>query len=65
MIDLKKIPEEEKTSLVTELLQTIERLNATIENLKEEIARLKGHKGKPRIPPSSLEKDPEDKTGKI
>jgi hypothetical protein len=60
MIDLKKIPEEEKTPLVIELLQTIERLNETIRQLIEEIARLKGHKGKPRIPPSSLEKDPED-----
>jgi hypothetical protein len=59
VIDLKKIPEEEKTPLVTELLQIIERLSATIEQLMEEIARLKGHKGKPRIPPSSLEKDPE------
>jgi hypothetical protein len=28
VIDLKKIPEEEKTPLVTELLQTIERQNA-------------------------------------
>lgn len=60
MIDLKKIPEEEKTPLVTELLHIIERLNETIEQLKEEIVRLKGHKGKPKIPPSSLEKDPDD-----
>lgn len=64
MIDLKKIPEEEKTPLVLELLHIIELLNETNGQLKEEIARLKGHKGKPRIPPSSLEKDPEDKPEK-
>ena len=50
MIDFKKIPEEEKTPLITDLLQIIEGLNATIGHLMEEIARLKGHKGKPRIP---------------
>lgn len=60
MIDLKKIPEEAKTPLITDLLQIIEGLNATIGHLMEEIARLKGHKGKPRIPPSSLEKYSED-----
>jgi hypothetical protein len=36
MIDLKKIPEEGKTPLVIELLQTIERLNETIRQLMEE-----------------------------
>jgi hypothetical protein len=62
MIDLNKIPEEEKTPLVTELLQIIAHLSETIGLLKEEIARLKGHKGKPRIPPSNLEKDTKDKS---
>ena len=64
MIDLKKIPEEKKTPLVTELLHVIDRLDETIRQLKEELARIKGHKGKPRIPPSSLEKDLEHKPEK-
>jgi len=57
MIELNKIPEEEKIPLVRELLQIITQLNSTVEQMKEEIARLKGHKGKPKIPPSNLEKD--------
>jgi hypothetical protein len=58
MIDLSKISEAEKTPLVMGLLQIIEQQSKIIELLREEIARLKGHKGKPRIPPSSLEKEP-------
>ena len=61
MIDPAKIPEEEKTPLVVELLHVIEQMEGRIEQMREEIARLKGHKGKPKIPPSRLDKDPEDK----
>ena len=61
MISPAKIPEEEKTPLVMELLHAIEQMAARIEQMREEIARLKAHKGKPKIPPSRLDKDPEDK----
>jgi len=64
MIDLGKIPEEEKTPLVTELLHTVQQMAERIEQLREEIARLKEHKGKPKIPPSRLEKDPQEKPQK-
>ena len=61
MIDPAKIPEQEKTPLVMELLHVIEQMAARIEQMREEIARLKEHKGKPKIPPSRLDKDPKDK----
>ncbi len=61
MIDPCKIPEEEKTPLVTELLHTVQQMAQRIDQLREEIARLKEHKGKPKIPPSRLEKDPKEK----
>jgi len=57
MIDLGKIPKEQKTPLVMELLHIIQQLTGQIEQLREEVARLKEHKGKPKIPPSQLEKD--------
>jgi hypothetical protein len=60
MIDINKIPESEKTPLVMLLLQIIEQQKKEIALLKEEIFRLKGQKGKPRIPPSSLEKKPDE-----
>ena len=61
MIDIKKIPEEDKTPLVTELLHTIQNLLDDVQQLRDEVARLKNQKGKPRIPPSRLEKIPPDK----
>jgi len=61
MIDLGKIPEEQKTPLVMELLHVIQQLTKQIEQLREEVARLKEHKGKPKIPPSQLEKDLDEK----
>ena len=64
MIVLSEIPEEQKSSLVTQLLHIIEQQAKEIQQLKDEIARLKGHKGKPKIPASSLEKKPEDKEKK-
>ena len=56
MIDPSKISEEEKTPLVIELLHVIQHMAEHIEQLREEIARLKQQKGKPKIPPSRLEK---------
>jgi len=64
MIDPCKIPEEEKTPLVTELLHAVQTLREEVQRLRDEIARLKEHKGKPKIPPSQLEKDPEEKKKK-
>ncbi len=61
MIDLGKIPEEEKTPLVMELLHIVQQLLKDNQQLKDEIARLKQHNGKPKIPPSRLEKDPKEK----
>ena len=58
MIDSGQIPEEEKTPLVMELLHLVQQLTEDNQRLKDEIARLKEHKGKPKIPPSRLEKDP-------
>ena len=64
MIDLGKIPEEQKTPLVMELLHIVRQMAEQIEQLREEVARLKEHKGKPKIPPSRLEKDPKEKQKK-
>ncbi|RKZ04775.1 transposase, partial [Candidatus Fermentibacteria bacterium] len=64
MIDPGKIPEEEKTPLVTELLHAIQALREDVQCLRDEIARLKQHKGKPKIPPSRLEKDQKEKKEK-
>lgn len=64
MIDLGKIPEEEKTPLVAELLHIVLAQREDIQQLRDEIARLKQLKGKPKIPPSRLEKDPKAEKGK-
>jgi len=47
MIDIKKIPEEDKTPLVTELLHTIQGLLDDVQQLRDEVARLNNQKGKP------------------
>ena len=52
------IPEEERTPLVLALLEIIQVLLEQNQELKDEIARLKGQKPKPKIKPSVLEKDP-------
>ena len=54
MLDLGKIPEEQKTPLVMELLHIVQQQSKQIEQLRQEVARLKEHKGKPKIPPSQL-----------
>ncbi len=50
------IPEDEKTPLVLQLLAVIEQQAEQIQQLKDEIARLKNHPPRPDIKPSSLEK---------
>ena len=61
-IQIPKIPEEEKTPLILQLLGIIEQISVSnllqaeeIQLLKDEIARLKGQKPKPKIRPSTLE----------
>jgi len=51
-----KIPDEERTPLVVALLEIIQLLLEQNQELRDEIARLKGQKPKPRIKPSKLEK---------
>jgi hypothetical protein len=60
-IDIPKIPEEEKTELVVLLLEIIRQQSETIQELKDEIARLKGHNPKPTIKPSKLEPTKKEK----
>lgn len=64
MIDPCRIPEGEKTPLVTELLHIVQAQREDIQRLRDEIARLKEYKGKPKIPPSQLEKEKKDKKEK-
>ncbi|MBU0993895.1 MAG: hypothetical protein KJ737_15480, partial [Proteobacteria bacterium] len=52
----KRISDDEKSPLVTELLQIIQQQAEEIQLLKDEIARLKGQKPKPKIKPSNLDK---------
>ena len=47
---------EELRRLVGELLGEVDRLRAENAALREEIARLKGHKGRPKIKPSGMER---------
>jgi len=67
-IQIPEILEEEKTPLVLQLVGIIEQISASnllqaeeIQQLRDEIARLKGQKPKPNIQPSKLEKDPKKK----
>ena len=56
-LKLPEIPEAELTPLVQQLLEIILRQQERIEELQEEIRRLKGHKGKPLIKPSRMDKE--------
>lgn len=56
---ISQIPKEELTPLVCKLLEIIQLQSEEIQHLKDEIARLKGHKPKPTIKPSNLVKDNE------
>ena len=57
------IPEEERTPLMTSLLEIIQIQQELIQELRDEIARLKGDKPRPRIKPSVLEKGHSDAAG--
>jgi hypothetical protein len=53
---LPEIPEEERTPLVVELVELNHYLQEQNQGLKDEIARLKGQKTKPKLRPSALAK---------
>jgi hypothetical protein len=57
------LSEEERTPIVTTLLEIIHLQEEMIQQLRDEIAILKGQKPKPQIKPSQLEKGPKDKEG--
>lgn len=59
-----KIPEEDITPLVSDLLAILQLQAEEIQQLKDEIARLKGQKPKPKIKPSNLEKQTEERETK-
>jgi len=61
---LPEIPEEDKTPLVIALLEIIQLQQEQIQELKDEIARLKGHKPKPKLRPSALSKRRGGRKGK-
>ncbi len=70
-IQIPKIPEEQETPIISQLVEVIEQQSVTIQlqaeeiqQLKDEIARLKGQKPKPKIRPSKLEKAPKDQKKK-
>ncbi len=57
------ICEEERTPVVTTLLEIIHLQEEIIQQLRDEIAILKGQKPKPQIKPSQLEKSPKNNEG--
>jgi Transposase IS66 family len=64
-IELPPIPDEQRTPLVVQLLaiidllvQRVTQLEETVQQLRDEIAVLKGQKAKPQIAPSRLEPPP-------
>jgi hypothetical protein len=66
--DLPDVPEEQRTPLVDKLIEItsfqkeqLQLQKEIIQGLKDEIARLKGEKPKPKIKPSNLENKSNDK----
>lgn len=56
---LSELPEDQVTPLVLTLLEIGHHQREQIQQLRDEVARLKGEKSKPKIRPSTLEKPPE------
>ena len=64
MTSIPKVPtiqEKDRTPVVTTLLEIVELLKEQVQALKDEIAQLKGHTPKPKIKPSNLDKETDDK----
>ncbi len=57
--ELSELPEDQVTPLVLTLLEICHHQREQIQLLRDEVARLKGEKPKPKIRPSTLEKPPE------
>jgi hypothetical protein len=55
------IPDEERNPSVIALLEIVRIMQVQMQELKDEVARLKGQKPKPTIRPSTLEKEPRGK----
>ena len=64
MLMVPKIPEQERTPVVAQLLEIIDHMQEEIQKLKDEIARLKGQKPRPKIKPSNMEKTTGEKQGR-
>jgi hypothetical protein len=58
---LSEIPEDQKTPLVQLLLRIIQEQANESALLKDEIAKLKGQKPRPKIPPSNVSNDAKNK----
>jgi len=58
---LVEIPSDQVTPVVLTLLEICHHQQEMLQGLRDEIARLKGEKPKPKIKPSKLESDPKDK----
>ena len=56
------IPEEAKSELVVQLLEIIKQQAELIQELRDEIARLKGRNPRPKIAPSRMEQVERNKT---
>ena len=61
-IPLPEIPEDQKTPLVQILLRILQEQTEEIALLKDEIAKLKGQKPRPKIPPSNVSNDAKNRT---
>lgn len=62
-LELPTIALQDRTPVVDQLINIINELKKQIDGLKEEVARLKKHKGKPKLKPSNL-REPKQKNRK-